>query len=227
MRSYSISGSVRERQLRSSLDDRSSPIWIDIEAALRRAGFGRIVGVDEAGRGPLAGPVVAAAIVLAKDVPRGIADSKKLNYEQRLILAQALSASAVDIGIGIVSPSTIDCINILQATRLAMRQAIQSLRVTFDCVLVDGDSLPEVQTPVIGVIKGDAICQSIAAASIIAKVVRDRLMESMDQVYPRYNFKSNKGYGTREHIEALRRYGPSRIHRYSFEPVCRILEGRT
>jgi len=140
-------------------------------------------------------------------------------------LAQALSASAIDIGIGIISPSTIDRVNILEATRLAMEQALKSLHTDFDCVLVDGDSLPDIESPVIGVIKGDARCPSIAAASIIAKVVRDRLMESMDLVYPRYNFKSNKGYGTREHIEALRKYGPSRIHRYSFEPVFRLFEG--
>ena len=225
MQNYSTSGSERGKQRRSSLSDCDQPTWIDIEARLRRAGYSRIVGVDEAGRGPLAGPVVAAAIILDKDIPGGIRDSKKLTPERRLVLAQALSASAIDIGIGIISPSTIDRVNILEATRLAMEQALKSLHTDFDCVLVDGDSLPDIESPVIGVIKGDARCPSIAAASIIAKVVRDRLMESMDLVYPRYNFKSNKGYGTREHIEALRKYGPSRIHRYSFEPVFRLFEG--
>lgn len=186
-----------------------------------------IAGVDEAGRGPLAGPVVASAVVLEPSgVPLGIGDSKRLSVGQRLRLCEEIRRSAISIGIGVVSARAIDKVNILEATRWAMTQAVLSLEVECACVVVDGRALPDVHVPVVGVVKGDARCVSIAAASIVAKVTRDRLMERMHVLYPRYRFADNKGYGTRHHIEALRRYGPTRIHRLSFEPVLNAFEGR-
>jgi ribonuclease HII len=179
-----------------------------------------IAGVDEAGRGPLAGPVVASAVILKPDhVPCGIRDSKQLTPRRRESLYEEIRSSAVSIGIGIVSARAIDRVNILEASLWAMTEAVQSLRVRCDCAIVDGNSLPDLPIPVIAVVKGDSRCISVAAASIVAKVTRDRLMECMDVLYPRYYFRSNKGYGTRYHLEALRKYGPTRIHRVSFEPV--------
>ncbi len=227
MRSSSISGSAKAKLRRLSRCESGRERVIDIEGHLRQAGYHTIAGVDEAGRGPLAGPVVAAAVILGNHVPGGIKDSKKLTAHQRSTLAQAIGSSAVDIGVGIVAPAVIDRLNVLEATRLAMKQALESLSVAFDCAIIDGDVLPDVDVPAVGVVRGDSLCPSVAAASIVAKVVRDRWMVSMDVVYPHYNFKSNKGYGTKGHMEALRRFGPSRIHRYSFEPVLRFLEGRS
>jgi ribonuclease HII len=187
----------------------------------------RVAGVDEAGRGPLAGPVVASAVVLRQDdIPDGIKDSKKLTANQRERLCVKIEQSALSIGIGIVPALAIDRINILQATRWAMSKALQALGVGCDCAVVDGTALPDIGVPVIGMVKGDARCVSIAAASIVAKVTRDRLMDRMHLLFPRYCFRSNKGYGTRQHLEALKRYGPSRIHRFTFEPVLSTIEGR-
>lgn len=176
----------------------------------------------------MAGPVVAAAVILDQNrVPEGLRDSKKLSPSRRLRLADVIASEALAIGVGIVSPETVDLINIRCATRLAMLKALQAIRGDYDCVIVDGDPLIDLDLPVISIVGGDDRCISVAAASIIAKVVRDKVMEEMDLYYPQYNFRSNKGYGTREHIEALKKWGPSRIHRYTFEPVSQLFGSRS
>mgnify|MGYP002571543613 CR=1 FL=1 len=176
-----------------------------------------ICGIDEAGRGPLAGPVVAGAVVL----PKGcrilyINDSKKLSEKKREELFDVISREAVSVGIGIVSAQRIDEINILQATYEAMRQAIQKLSVQPDILLNDAVTIPQVDIKQVPIIKGDAKSISIGAASIVAKVTRDRLMVEYDRIMPEYDFASNKGYGSAEHIAALKKYGPTPIHRASF-----------
>ena len=181
------------------------------------AGYALICGVDEVGRGPFAGPVMAGAVILPKDIRIPyINDSKKLSEKRREALYDEIMEKAVSVGIGMVSPQRIDEINILQATYEAMREAIGALSAQPDLILADAVKIPEVDIPQVSIIKGDAKSQTIAAASIIAKVTRDRLMKEYDQIMPEYHFASNKGYGTREHIEALRKYGPTAIHRRSF-----------
>ncbi len=178
---------------------------------------GYVCGIDEAGRGPLAGPVVAGAVILPRDCNiLYINDSKKLSERKREELYDVIMEQAVATGIGMVSPARIDEINILQATYEAMRMAIQNLSVTPDILLNDAVTIPEVDIPQIPIIKGDAKSISIGAASIIAKVTRDRLMIEYDKQLPEYGFARNKGYGSKEHMEAIRRYGASPIHRQTF-----------
>jgi ribonuclease HII len=182
-----------------------------------------IVGVDEAGRGPLAGPVVAAAIILcATRVPRGIDDSKKLTAEARDALHARLVKTCA-YGVGIVEVEDIDRINIYHATMLAMHRAVDALGVAPGMVLVDGNALPKWPHPATAIVSGDALCRSIAAASIIAKVTRDRLMAEYDDLHPGYGWRQNKGYGTAAHRAALARLGPSPLHRRSFGPVAQLL----
>ena len=179
--------------------------------------YGVICGIDEAGRGPLAGPVVAAAVILDVNCPiLYVNDSKKLSEKKREELYDEIMERAVATGIGVVSPARIDEINILQATYEAMRMAIGNLKVQPDLLLNDAVTIPEVEIPQVPIIKGDAKSVSIAAASIIAKVTRDRLMVEYDKVLPGYDFASNKGYGTKKHIEGLKELGPSPIHRRTF-----------
>ena len=176
-----------------------------------------ICGIDEVGRGPLAGPIVAGAVILPKDEPiLYLNDSKKLSEKKREALYDEIMEKALATGIGIVSPARIDEINILQATYEAMRQAIANLKVRPDLLLNDAVTIPEVDIPQVPIIKGDAKSVSIAAASIIAKVTRDRLMVEYDEVLPGYDFASNKGYGTKAHIAGLKELGPSPIHRATF-----------
>jgi len=180
-----------------------------------------IAGIDEAGRGPLAGPVLAAAVIMPKTIQiEGVYDSKALTPLQRERVFSQIISLAIDIGIGVVESDIIDKINILQATILAMNSAIEDLHVRPDCILIDAVTLPYiygiVQRPIK---KGDQKSYSIAAASIIAKVVRDRLMSRLHKKYPIYNFAKNKGYGTREHREALSKLGPSPVHRLTFKRV--------
>ena len=177
-----------------------------------------ICGIDEVGRGPFAGPVVAGAVILPKDDPiLYLNDSKKLSEKKREgICTMRLWNVLVATGIGVVSPARIDEINILQATYEAMRMAIGNLKVQPDLLLNDAVTIPEVEIPQVPIIKGDAKSVSIAAASIIAKVTRDRLMVEYDKVLPGYDFASNKGYGTKKHIEGLKELGPSPIHRRTF-----------
>ena len=176
-----------------------------------------ICGIDEVGRGPLAGPVVAGAVILPKDhTILYLNDSKKLSEKKRELLYDEIMEHAVATGIGMVGPARIDEINILQATYEAMRMAIENLQVKPDVLLNDAVTIPEVEIPQVPIIKGDAKSISIAAASIIAKVTRDRLMKEYDQVIPGYDFAGNKGYGTKAHLEGLRRLGPSPIHCRTF-----------
>lgn len=176
-----------------------------------------ICGIDEAGRGPLAGPVVAGAVILPKDSRiLYINDSKKLSEKKREELFDVISQEAVSIGIGIISPERIDEINILQATYEAMRQAINKLTVKPDILLNDAVTIPDVTIPQVPIIKGDAKSLTIGAASIMAKVTRDRLMYEYDTAYPEYGFAKHKGYGTKQHTQAILAYGPCPIHRMSF-----------
>lgn len=176
-----------------------------------------VCGIDEVGRGPLAGPVVAGAVIL----PRGsrilyINDSKKLSEKKRNELFDVIQNEAVSIGIGVVSPARIDEINILQATYEAMRQAIQKLSVVPDILLNDAVTIPMIDIEQVPIIKGDTKSISIGAASIMAKVTRDRMMEEYDLIFPEYDFAGNKGYGTAKHISALKEFGPTPIHRRTF-----------
>ncbi len=176
-----------------------------------------IGGIDEVGRGPLAGPVVTACVVLPKDCSiLYINDSKKLSAAKREELYDVIMKEAVSVSIGVVSEKRIDEINILQATYEAMRQAIEEAKVEPQLLLNDAVTIPKVNIKQVPIIKGDAKSISIGAASIIAKVTRDRMMEEYDSIYPQYHFASNKGYGSAEHIEALKKYGPCPIHRKSF-----------
>ncbi|MGE0044445.1 MAG: ribonuclease HII [Hyphomonadaceae bacterium] len=185
-----------------------------------------ICGIDEAGRGPLAGPVTAAAVILpARKRPKGLADSKKLTAEQREELAEAIRACAM-VGIGHASVEEIDELNILQASYLAMRRALAALPQAPVAALIDGNAGPELACPVECIIDGDAHVPSISAASIIAKVERDRLMTELCAVHPGYGFARHKGYGTPEHLQALIALGPSLIHRKSFKPVRDVLAAR-
>ncbi len=179
--------------------------------------FSYIAGIDEVGRGPLAGPVVTACVILPKDCEiLYVNDSKKLSEAKREELYDEIKAKALAVGVGMASPKRIDEINILQANYEAMRDAINSLPIKPDVLLNDAVTIPGVDIKQVPIIKGDAKSVSIASASIIAKVTRDRLMVELDKEYPGYNFAKNKGYGTAEHIEALKKMGPCPIHRRSF-----------
>lgn len=176
-----------------------------------------ICGIDEVGRGPLAGPVVAGAVILPRDVEiLYLNDSKKLSEKKREALYDEIMEKAVAVGIGMAGPARIDEINILQATYEAMRIAIEKLSVRPDLLLNDAVTIPDVEIQQVPIIKGDAKSISIAAASIVAKVTRDRMMKEYDAIFPGYDFASNKGYGTKAHIEALKSLGPCVIHRRSF-----------
>ena len=179
--------------------------------------LGYLCGIDEVGRGPLAGPVVACAVILPKDCDiLWLNDSKKLTAKKREELYDVILEGAVSVGIGMASPERIDEINILQATYEAMRQAIGNLSVKPDLLLNDAVMIPKVEIPQVPIIKGDAKSISIAAASIIAKVYRDRLMVQYDEIFPGYGFAGNKGYGSQAHMDAIRTLGPTPIHRRSF-----------
>ncbi len=206
----------QEKQKAKLLEERER--LFEMSAYEREYGeFQYICGIDEVGRGPLAGPVVACAVVLPKDVEiLYINDSKKLSEKKREALYDEIMEKAVAVGIGMESPQVIDEINILQATYKAMRTAINNLSVKPDILLNDAVTIPEVDIRQVPIIKGDAKSISIAAASIVAKVTRDRLMVEYDAVYPGYGFASNKGYGSAAHIEALKKMGKTPIHRNSF-----------
>lgn len=179
--------------------------------------YGTVCGIDEAGRGPLCGPVVAAAVILPDEYNiLYINDSKKLSETKREEVYKEIDKYAIAYGVGIVSPERIDEINILQATYEAMRTAIHKLSVTPDILLNDAVTIPMVDIKQVPIIKGDAKSQSIAAASIVAKVTRDHLMEEYDKLYPEYGFVKHKGYGTAAHIKAIKEYGPCPIHRRTF-----------
>ncbi len=196
-------------------------IGFDFEDQARSEGFRFVAGVDEVGRGCLAGPVVAGVCILdrAKPVPEGLNDSKKLTAKRRAEIADELRANAVAFAIGVVEADEIDRINILEATKLAMLKAISALKPTPDHLLIDALQLKQSSLPQKAIIKGDAISYSIAAASVIAKTYRDDLMSAYDSEFPQYGFAAHKGYGSAAHLEALRRHGPCPLHRLSFRGV--------
>ena len=194
-------------------------------------GYQRIAGVDEVGRGPLAGPVVAGAVVLPRE-PRlpwlkAVRDSKQLTPPTRERLAEAIRAQAVAWALGEASAGEIDALGIVGATLLAMRRALEGLGTPADSVLIDHLTIPDMPLPQRGITHGDALCLSIAAASIVAKVARDRFMSELDARYPGYGFARHKGYPTSEHIERLRQLGPSPVHRRSFAPVALAANGHS
>lgn len=191
-------------------------LW-EIEQTWADRGFHAICGIDEAGRGPLAGPVCAAAVILPErlDIP-GLNDSKKLTDKKRRELFPIIEEQAVAFGLGWASQEEIDEINILQATFLAMSRAVEQLNIRPDLALVDGNRAPALDLPVETVVQGDSLSASIAAASVLAKVSRDDVMLRMAEEYPGYGFEVHKGYGTKAHYEALRKFGPSPIHRRTF-----------
>ena len=196
----------------------------EYENELYKKGLKYIAGVDEVGRGPLVGPVVTAAVILKEDYyDERINDSKKLTEKKREMLYDVIMENAVSVGIGISSEEVIDEINILEATKKAMKEAINNLNVKPEHVLIDAVKL-DIDIPSTSIIKGDAKSQSIAAASIIAKVTRDRMMIELDKKHPEYDFIHNKGYGTKKHIEALYKYGALKEHRKTFEPVASIIK---
>ena len=189
----------------------------EYEARAMAQGFRAVCGIDEAGRGPLAGPVCAAAVILPPDCRiEGLNDSKKLTDKRRRELYDVIVENAVAYGIAFASHQEIDEINILQATFLAMRRAMDQLRVRPDIALIDGNRETDFGLPVQTIVKGDSLSANIAAASILAKVTRDRFMLEMDEKYPQYGFATHKGYGTRAHYAALREFGPCPIHRRTF-----------
>ena len=190
----------------------------EFETELYNNGINFIAGIDEVGRGPLVGPVVTAAVILPKDFyDERINDSKKLTEKKRELLYDVIMENAISVGIGISSENVIDEINILNATKRAMLEAVNNLSVKPEHLLIDAVKL-NTDIPQTSIIKGDAKSQSIAAASIIAKVTRDRMMVELDKIHPEYDFKHNKGYGTKKHIEAIRKYGIIKEHRKTFAP---------
>ena len=203
----------RQEKLKERLD-----VMLTHERRLWSSGRSHIAGVDEVGRGPLAGPVVAAAVILPQDFDvLGIDDSKKLAPKKREELFEVIKEKALAWSVGWVGPERIDEINILEATKEAMTQAVQGLSLQPDHVLIDGNfTVRALALPQTAIVKGDANSTSIAAASILAKVTRDRYMEEMDAVYPGYAFASNKGYGTKAHYDGLKAQGPTLIHRKTF-----------
>lgn len=206
--------------VRIKLDDKEQQRlhkMTEYERACCQMRYKQVAGVDEAGRGPLAGPVVAAAVILGEDVLiPGVNDSKKLSEAKREYLYEEIKAKAKCVGIGIVDEKTIDEVNILNATYIAMKAALKSLSQQPDYILLDAVTLKDVEIPQKGIIKGDSLSLSIAAASIIAKVERDRIISSYDSIYPEYRFGKHKGYGTKEHIEYIKKYGLLPIHRRTF-----------
>jgi ribonuclease HII len=187
------------------------------ERRAHQRGYRLIAGIDEAGRGPLAGPVVAAAVILPRDYENPeIKDSKKLTPRKRERLYEVIEHDALSIGLGVVEASVIDDVNVLQATLMAMKEAVSNLSLKPDYLIIDGSCCIFVPLPQEAVVKGDSRSISVASASIIAKVSRDSIMEIYHRQFPQYNFLKNKGYGTGEHREAIKKYGPCKIHRRSF-----------
>ena len=216
-------GSCRRKEKRVADEEARLAAMMVHEEEARKSGFSRIAGVDEAGRGPLAGPIVAAAVVLAAPVA-GLDDSKRLTAEHREQLFAALHQGGHAIGVAMVQPADIDHLGIQSANYGAMAQAVGKLEPPPDFLLVDGFAIPGAPIPQLRLIKGDRRSQSIAAASIVAKVVRDRTMRELDRRYPEYGFGRHKGYGTAEHLAAVRQYGACPVHRRSFAPIAEAPE---
>ena len=204
------------------------PPNLDQENALKSKGYELIAGIDEVGRGALAGPVVASAVILPRsdyhDWFKLVRDSKDLSPGKRESLCRLIQNDALAVGTGIVASQVIDSINILEATRLAMIQAVEKLSLRPHFLLIDALTLPQCAIPQLGIIRGDKLCASIACASIVAKVSRDSIMKELDGVHPGYGFARHKGYGTQVHIACLRQMGHSAVHRLSFAPVRNVME---
>lgn len=200
--------------------DKTFPTWV-LETECWEKGFKTVGGIDEAGRGPLAGPVVASAVILPLGLTiKGINDSKKLTSKKRNEIFNIIQKEALGIGVGIASEKKIDEVNILQATILAMKEAVLAINsLKIDFLLIDGLGIKDLHIPNRKIICGDSLSVSIAAASIIAKVTRDRIMDEFDEKYPEYGFRKHKGYGTRKHCEAIVKYGVTDIHRKTFARV--------
>ncbi len=195
------------------------------ECRARETGYSLIAGLDEAGRGPLAGPVVAAAVILAPDVMiPGVDDSKRISPKRRESLYLSIKKSAETFGIGLARATEIDAMNILEATRLAMIRAIAKMSKQPDYLLLDAITLPSLPIKQESIVKGDRLSHSIAAASILAKVTRDRIMNYWDRRFPQYGWGKNKGYGTQEHLKAIKAFGPTPLHRKTFRGVCDQIE---
>ncbi len=197
----------------------------DIESVLNTQGYSAVCGVDEAGRGPLAGPVVAAAVILPKATRiEGLADSKKLSASRRTELFDEIVALELPCAIGIIDHTAIDTMNILRASLMAMHRAVLDLKVTPDILLVDGTfTIPNLPQPQYAIVEGDNRCRAIMAASIVAKVTRDRIMDEYQQLYPAFSFSIHKGYPTAQHLRELEEHGPCDIHRKTFKPVARLI----
>lgn len=209
----------------NGIHDKAPTRFFENEA--RACGFQSIAGLDEAGRGPLAGPVVGAAVILPHKCPlSGLDDSKQLVQAERERLYEEIIGQAVAWGIGQGSAAEIDSSNILEATRLAWTRAILALDISPDFLLIDAATLPGIRLPQRSIVKGDQLSLSIAAASVLAKVTRDRAMEQFHRQFPCYNFHAHKGYPTAEHLSLLKKYGPCLIHRRSFRPVMASNEGK-
>lgn len=193
-------------------------VSFSIENDLKKKGFALVAGVDEAGRGPLAGPVFAAAVILPSTLKiKDLDDSKKLSPKKRDVIFSKIIDGALSVGVGIVDEKRIDEMNILQATFAAMKMAIRELQNMPNYILVDGNKkIPGIETPQRAIIGGDGKCSCIAAASVVAKVLRDRYMQDLHQKFPHYGFDRHKGYGTKAHFEAIKTYGPSSAHRSTF-----------
>lgn len=184
-------------------------------------GYNLIGGIDEVGRGPLVGPVVASCVILPKDFElEGLTDSKKLSERKREQFYSVIMEKAISVGIGVIDEDKIDEVNIYEATKLAMYQAIENCKIKPDYILIDAMKLDKLSVPSESIIKGDLKSISISAASVIAKVTRDRMMYELDKEYPMYNFAKNKGYPTKAHVEAIKKYGILKQHRKTFKPVC-------
>ena len=215
----------RKRTIQAELDeDLRLEQMLRYEKELYQAGYQTIAGIDEVGRGPLAGPVVAAAVILPPGCKiKGLNDSKKIPKKKHQDIYQAVMDKALAVGIGLMDNEIIDQVNIYEATKLAMKEALSKLRLKSDYLLIDAMKL-DVDIPQESIIKGDANSLSIAAASIVAKVTRDKLMADYDKEYPGYDFAQNAGYGTKSHLQGLERHGVTPIHRKTFEPVKSMCE---
>ena len=222
-----VQTALKSCQKRIEKEQKRAEHFIEMQYYERLAykeGASFIAGVDEVGRGPLAGPVVAAAVILPKNIEDlGFDDSKKLSASKREEIYRLIQEKAIAIGIGIVDADIIDQVNIYQASRLAMQQAVSELKIQPDYLLIDAMKI-DVNTPQIGIFKGDAKSISIAAASIVAKQVRDQMMQEFDELYPGYDFSNNAGYGTPKHLEGLKSKGICPIHRKTFAPIKDYLE---
>lgn len=220
-----LAAKLRQRQQENRAEGQRLRHLLKFEIELWEQGFARIAGVDEAGVGPLAGPVVAGAAILPQGYKlRELDDSKKLDEAKRDQLAERIKADAVAWAIGVAEVTEIDSLNIYHASLLAMRRAVESLNAKPDFVLVDARTIPQCLAPQRGIVRGDSLSASIAAASILAKTARDAMMAELDQKFPGYGLAGHKGYPTPEHVAALRRLGASPVHRRSFRPVREVLE---